>query len=74
MKDLIATIIRGNLGWKICVTTNDVASEVMGQPGMSHLDFQKTHDLVVSVAQRMESESRLMSKVHLNGLLLMSAQ
>ncbi len=74
VKDLIATIIRGNLGWKICVTTNDVASEVMGQPGMSHLDFQKTHDLVVSVAQRMESESRLMSKVHLNGLLLMSAQ
>ncbi len=74
VKDLIATIIRGNLGWKICVTTNDVASEVMGQPGMSHLDFQKTHDLVVSVAQRMESESRLISKVHLNGLLLMSAQ
>lgn len=74
VKDLVATIIRGNLGWKICVTTNDVASEVMAQPGLSHLDFQKTHELVVAVAKRMESEARLIAKVHLNGLLLMSAQ
>ncbi len=73
VKDLIATIIRGNLGWRICVSTNDVASEVMGQPGIPPLEFQQTHDLVVEVAQSMESESRLISKVHLNGLLLMSA-
>jgi hypothetical protein len=74
VNDLIATIIRGNLGWKICVTTNDVASEVMGQPGLSHLDFEKTHELVVKVAQKLESESRLIAQVHRNGLLLMIAQ
>jgi hypothetical protein len=70
--ELVATIIAGSLGWKICVMTNDVTAEVLNQPGMSHLDFQETHDFVVAVARELEAESKLVSKVHLNGLLLMN--
>jgi hypothetical protein len=72
--DLIATIILGSLGWKICVMTNDVTSEVLKQPGLSHLDFQQTHERVVKVAEELVAESKILSRVHLNGLLLMNAQ
>lgn len=71
--ELISTVIQGSLGWKISVLTNDVTSEVMNQKGMAHLDFQETHNLVVFVAQKLETDGKVISKVHLNGLLLMSA-
>lgn len=71
--ELIVAVIRGNLGWRISVMTNDITTEILKQPGLDQVDFEQAHNRVLEVVQIMESNNQVSSRELKYGLLIVNA-
>ncbi|AMV21846.1 AAA family ATPase [Planctomyces sp. SH-PL14] len=67
----VRTIILGNLGWMISITTNEVTQAALQNTKEVRAPFEAVHELVVTVARKMVGENLLATKDHQNGLLLL---
>lgn len=67
----VRTIILGNLGWMISITTNEVTQVTLANTKEVRAPFEAVHELVVTVARKMAGEKLLATKDHQNGLLLL---
>ncbi len=69
----IETVIHGNLGWRISISSNDVVREVLEMLPAPQPCFEDVHAAVVSVARQGEEKGSLIVKEHSNGLLLLKS-
>lgn len=71
-RELISTIVLGNVGWRICVMTTDITKQVLNQTGLEEYDFPETHNLVLEVVRKLEKEKLVKSREHANERIVMS--
>ncbi len=69
----VRTIILGNLGWMISITTNEVTQTALANTKDVVAPFEAVHELVLEVARKLEAEKLVTTKDHQNGLLLLKS-
>jgi hypothetical protein len=69
---LIETVIRGNLAFRVSITSNAVTTEILNRPEFQSLPFELAHECVVATSEQLSVDGVFIVRQHQNGLLLMN--
>jgi hypothetical protein len=70
--ELIETVIRGNLAFRVSITSNAVTTEILNRAEFQLLPFELAHESVVAASEQLRVAGVFIVRQHQNGLLLMN--